>query len=328
MLKKLRPVVALALIALIGIGIYYYWKHNELYPTTDDAYVQAHVVNIAPQVNGTIIKTYIKDQQAVTMGDPLFEIDPTAYRIAVNEAKAQYDNAIQQVKSATMSVATAKSVVIERQAELIQAEHDYGRIMTLVKERLYPATEGDKVTSQLSVAKAALTAAESQVNEAEEKLGDPSINNASIRQAAATLAKTKLDLRYTKVYAPASGYIANDTLRVGAEVTAFQPLFALVEDTDWWATANFKETDLQRIKPGQKATIKVDMYPDRIFIGKIDSISLGSGSSFALLPPENATGNWVKVTQRFPVKVVFTDTNHNFPLRMGSSCTVTVDTLG
>ncbi len=327
MVKKLRIVILLAAIALIGIGIYYYWRHNALYPSTEDAYIQANVVNIAPQVNGTVIKTYIKNQQTVKAGQALFDIDPKPFQIGVKQAQAQYDNAIQQVKAGTMSIATAKAQVVQREAELIQAQHDYQRIISLVKKKVYPATEGDKVTSELSVAKAALTAAKAQQEEATQKLGDPSKNNASIREAAAALSAARLDLKHSHIIAPANGYIANYGLRVGAEVTAFQPLFALVEAGDWWATANFKETDLERILPGQRASIKVDMYPHHVFLGKVDSISSGSGASFALLPAENATGNWVKVTQRFPVKIILHDTDTNFPLRMGSSCTVTIDTL-
>lgn len=326
MAKVLRPLIGLIILALLATGIYYYWQHGKLYPSTDDAYIQAHVVNMAPQVSGKVIDTPIKNQQTVQAGDILFKIDPEPYQIAVNEAQAQYDNAIQSVKAGTMSVATAKTLVVQRQAELVQAEHDYERIMSLVKKRLYPATQGDQVTSQLAVAKAGVKAAQSQLAEAEQKLGDPSTQNASIRQAAAALAKAKLDLKHTIVTAPAPGHIANFSLRVGDETMAGQALFALVEDQDWWATANFKETDLQRIRAGQRATIKVDMYPDHVFMGNVESISLGSGSSFSLLPAENASGNWVKVTQRFPVKIDIVN-DPKYPLRMGASCSVTVDTV-
>ena len=136
-----------------------------------------------------------------------------------------------------------------------------------------------------------------------------------------------LNLQYTKVTAPSSGQIASLTLRPGQTVTAYQPLFSLVSDKKWWAMANMKETDLSRIRVNQSAIVHVDMYPQHVFTGVVTSVSPGSGASFTLLPPENATGNWVKVTQRFPVRVDIIHPDATFPLRIGASCTVSIDTL-
>lgn len=146
--------------------------------------------------------------------------------------------------------------------------------------------------------------------------------------AKTALAKAELDLSYTRVVAPKNGKIANLTLRQGSMVEAGAPLFALVETDEWWVKANFKETELARIHRGQPASIELDMYPGHSFHGEVQSINPASGTAFSLLPPENATGNWVKVTQRFPVKVMIKNPDAAHPLRVGASSQVVIDTSG
>jgi membrane fusion protein (multidrug efflux system) len=179
---------------------------------------------------------------------------------------------------------------------------------------------------ELTVAKQAVIAAKDNLAEARAKRGKDGDQNAQIIAAKAAVAQATLDLQYTNVYAPANGQLAEMTLQPGQTVTAYQSLFSLVEDHTWWAMANMKETNLNRVRVGQKAVVQVDMYPSHPFHGIVKSISPGSGSSFALLPAENATGNWVKVTQRFPVRVEIQNPDAHFPLRIGASCTVTIDT--
>ena len=156
-------------------------------------------------------------------------------------------------------------------------------------------------------------------------MGSGANSNAKIKAAQAEVSNLKLQLSYTNITAPSSGYINNLNLRQGDTVAAFQPVFALVDDEHWWVAANFKETDLERIKVGQPATIILDMYPKHLYQGKVTSISTGSGSAFALLPAENASGNWVKVTQRFPVWVSI-ENSKPYPLRIGASATVKINT--
>lgn len=327
MAKKLLKTLALLIVLfIIGTGIFYYWQHQALFPSTDDAYVQANVINIAPRVTGIISKVYVNNHQHVTAGQPLFDVDPSQFRVNLNKAVANLDETIQQVNAAKAAVITAQSMVTERQAELKNVRKDTRRTLHLVKEKLYSAAAGDKAESNLTVAEAAVLAAESKLQEAQQKLGHLGGANASIRAAKTSIAQAKLNLQYTHVVAPGDGYVANFTLREGDPITAYKDNFAIVENDDWWASANFKETDLERIKPGQKATIRIDMYPHVIFHGKVVSISAGSGTTFSLLPPENATGNWVKVTQRFPVRVAIDTRLARYPLRMGASCDVTIDT--
>lgn len=311
---------------LAAYGGYRYYLHQKYFPSTNDAYLQANVVHIAPRVNGIVKTIFIENHQRVKKGQLLFFIDPEPYQIALNQAIAELHNTIQQVHAAQADVDTARSLLLEREAERNNIFKSHHRIMTLVKQQLYPLAKGDEITSKLTVADAAVRAAKSQLKEAIEKLGHPGENNARIQEAKAAVAKAKLNLRYTHVSSPGNGYIVQFNLRKGQVVTAYQQLFSLIEDKDWWVSANFKETDLERIRPGQPVEITVDMYPNHHFQGTVDSISAGSGALFSLLPPENATGNWVKVTQRFPVRIKIHSQDQNYPLRMGASCTVTVNT--
>lgn len=326
MRKVLNYAILLLVLAALIVGGYVYWLHEQRYPGTDDAYIQAHVIDIAPQINGQISKIFVKNQQHVKKNQLLFTIDPTPFDIAYKKAEADLENTLQAVSANQQAVLAADAVIKQRQAQLINAEKSSARIMPLVKKGFYPKSAGDDAIQQLAVAKQALIAARNEREEAQAKLGKPGDANASIQAAKAGVAQAKLNLTYTKVTAPADGHLAKFNLQPGQTVTAYQPLFTLVDDHTWWATANMKETDLSRIRSGQKAVIHVDMYPSHVFHGIVTSISPGSGASFALLPPENASGNWVKVIQRFPVKITIPKFDPKFPLRIGASCTVSIDT--
>lgn len=327
MVKKIVKFSLLILfLAAILVTGYFYFQHKSLYPSTDDAYIQAHVVYIAPRVDGQVSRVYIQNHQKIKKGQLLFTLQKTPYTLAVQKAQAALTNTLQSVSAQQTAVQTAKAMVAQRKADVVDAQKMHARTMTLVKKHLYAMAAGDNAVRQYTVAKAALKAAQTQLQQAKQTLGKPGDANARVREAKAELALAKLNLTHTTVRAPASGYIAKLSLQKGTEVTAYETLFAIVKDHLYWASANYKETDLARIHPGQTATIKVDMYPNHVFKGKVTSISAGSGASFALLPPENATGNWVKVTQRFPVRVDLTKPDPKFPLRIGASCTVTIDT--
>lgn len=189
-----------------------------------------------------------------------------------------------------------------QQAVYILAEQNAHRILKLVKLGQQPKAAGDQATSQLDSAKALLLEKQAQ------------------------LAQAKLDLEHTRIIASSAGVVTQFSLRPGNNVIANATLFMIVEQQNFWVDANFKETQVARIKPGQPVKIELDMYPHHTFHGTVDAVSSASGSVFSLMPPENASGNWVKVTQRFPVKIIITDPNASFPLRAGSTATATVDT--
>ncbi len=325
-MKFIRALLWLVVVAVIAGAVAIYINHIKEFPSTDDAYVKAHIVQIAPQINGTVDKIYTQDHANVQKGQLLFVLDSKQEKIAADQARAQLEQAIQNYHANQMAVDSSQAMVSEREAELKQATSHANRVLNLVKKKLYPPDEGDEAQKELSVAQAALVASQKQLQQAKDNLGKPIYQNAAIENARAAVAKANLDLSYTKVTAPATGYIANFTLRAGDQVESYQELFAIVTDSEYWIEANYKETDISRIQPGQNASITLDMYPGIIFHGKVASISSGSGTSFSILPPENASGNWVKVTQRFPVKIEFINLNTKATdLRIGASAKVTID---
>lgn len=318
--------VAIAIAAFAVI--YVYILYNKYYPSTDNAYVGANVINIAPQVTGPILKLYVQNFETVKKGQPLFDIDPAPFQVAVNRAEAQLDLAKQNVEALRDSVKTAEALVQQREHNLQLAKKTYDRIMQLVKLRQISLADGDKATRDFSVATAELLEVKNQLEKAKAELGDDDGGNAGVRSAEAELTQAKLNLEYTHVVSPADGYVVNLTARVGSMLQSGTSYFSIVDLSQWWVDANYKETELARIRPGQLADIVVDIYPDHTFHGRVESISRGSGSAFSIFPAENATGNWVKVTQRFSVRIKILDPDPAYPLRIGASATVQVNTTG
>jgi membrane fusion protein (multidrug efflux system) len=266
--KKMAWVMLIAITSLIVILIVLYNIHSARYPSTDDTYIQANIIHIAPQVSGPVTQVFVQNHQWVSQGQPLVLIDPQPYQYAVQQADAQ----------------------------LKLAQHTAKRIFPLIKSGRAAPVQADQI-------------------------------NAQLEQDAAALSQAEYDLANTLIKAPKSGVLADFQTRIGDTVTKGYDLFALVEQQEFWVDANFKETQLKRIKPGQTAEISVDMYPDYTFKGIVQSVSPGSGTVFSLLPAENATGNWVKVTQRVPVKIIIINPNPRYPLIAGTSAHATVDTV-
>ena len=321
----LKPLIAVFLCLVLGtIGVFYY-RYQAYHPSTNDAYIQAHIIHIAPQIDGRVKRVLIKNHQTIKAGQLLLEIDPRPFSIALNKAKANLANTQQDIESKNSDIKTAEANVAQAQAVLMNTQKNTQRILSLVKQKLAAPAQGDQATSDLSVSQAALAQAKSELASAKQQLGDPGAQNAAIQAVRADVETAKLNLQYTKITAPCDGYIANFSTRPGDQLTAYNSIFAVVDAHHWWVDANFKETQLAHIQVGQTATITTDLYPDHPYRGTVDSISIGSGNSFSLVPPENASGNWVKVTQRFPVKVIIDSTSISFPLRLGASATVTID---
>lgn len=280
--KKVRKIVmCVILVVLIIFGAMYLIYENR-YVSTEDAYVNANVSQIASRVSGQILHLNVTNNQLVAKGQVLFELDQLPFIVSVEKAKAE--------------VAIAK-------AHLNNTNLNTSRILSLVKLKFMANQEGDNASSGLKAA------------------------SANVKLAEASLKQAELNLNYTVVVAPTNGLIANLSLREGNVISANQSLFALVNNEHYWVDANFKETEIQKIRPGQNAKIILDMYSKRVFHGIVESISGGSGTVFSLLPPQNAIGNWVKVSQRVPVKVrILNQDSANYPLRIGTTATVTVDT--
>jgi membrane fusion protein (multidrug efflux system) len=314
------------LAATIG-GVLLYWRYAALYPSTDNAYTGANIVRVAPQVPGPVAQVYVRDDDKVASGDPLFDIDATLYDAALRNARALFDAAASAAGTAADGLKGAATKLEEKRVAFEDA-------MTKYREAKRAETEGDAPSAALTDAlKAwhdavdAFTAAQVDFDTEQDKKLTVTTPTVQLRAAAAALDKATYERARTHVTAPASGWVSKMSLRPGGIVQAGTPALAVVEDGSWWVDANFRETDLGRIKPGQPATIKLDMYPGITLEGVVESISAGSGASFSVLPPENATGNWVKVTQRFPIRIKITSApDPDRPLRLGATATVKIDT--
>jgi membrane fusion protein, multidrug efflux system len=395
--------VVLLLGAIFGVR---YWLYARSHESTDDAFIDGHIIQVSPKVSGYVKKIYVADNQQVKEGDLIAELDARDYEVRLQQAKAALDaglakenearsnvsltratssatvqqaraavqrsrtavqasragaassqsrakEAASAISTAEANVAQTQAQVVAAQADLARANADVERYQTLYakdeisKQRLDQAvTAANTAAAQLEAARQRVVAAEARVNEARaaqaaaaqtaqqaqtqisgaqagvnEALGRLAEANAAPQQVAvsqaqaetagatteqlrAAVAQAELELSYTKVYAPESGRVTRKSVEEGALVQIGQPLMAVVPG-DVWVTANFKENQIGRMTPGQPVEISVDAYPDKVFRGHIDSIQAGTGARFSLIPPENATGNYVKVVQRVPVKIVF-----------------------
>jgi membrane fusion protein (multidrug efflux system) len=316
-------IAAIVVVAAVFFGVRY-WMDSARYVETDNAYVGANQVDIAAQVMGPVTKVLVRDQQAVHAGDTLFTIDPRNYEIAVAKASAQLELARQGMSQETAGVASAEAVLAQRRAEATNARNNWVRNQQLMQSGFLSPQGAENARTQLQTAEAAVKAAQASLEQARSALGRPGDRNASVQAAAAALKQAELDLERTEVKAPTDGLIANLTLQTGYMVTPGTPLFVLIASNEYWVDANFKETQLKDVRPGQRVEIKTDMYPDHVFHGTVQSLSGGSGAAFSLLPPQNATGNWVKVTQRVPVRIRVEDPDAAHPLRIGTTATVKV----
>ena len=330
MLKLIKPVALVVALAIAGGGLWWWWTQQAIYPSTNDAYVEANILSIAPEISGKVISVGVHENDHVDAGDVLFRIDQSTLQAAVDAAQAQLDLATRSVNANQANLSAAEAQLSAAKATFKNADDAFERASKLASDGNLSNDALEQAQTAKDQAEAQVKAAESARNAARDQLGKAGDNNAGIRAARAELDQAKIALSHAVVQAPASGWIANISLRPGQVVSPGQPLFSLVEDSDWWVSANFKETDLDRIKPGQSATIGIDMYPGMTISGKVESIGAGAGAVFSLLPSENATGNWVKVTRRFPVRIALdtppSDTAKR--LRVGASTLVTIDTLG
>ncbi|MED7819257.1 MULTISPECIES: HlyD family secretion protein [unclassified Francisella] len=314
--------IGLGIIIATGLGIYGYYKYNKIFPNTDDAYVNAKLINISAKVGGYVEKVYIKNNQYVHKGDKLIQIDPENYKLQVSEANSKVIQAKGQLFVAQEQVSSAKSNLVKSQASLDTAIKMADRYIKLYKADAGSLQDAQKYIDQKIQAEKAQDQASSSLKQA---LIQVEIAKAQVGAAKMNYENANLNLGYTTLTAPSDGYISNFKTYKGQLISPGVPLFGFIDSKKWWIDANFKETDLDRIKAGQEVKIELDMY-NHTYEGKVESLSYATGSVFSLLPPENATGNWVKVTQRFPVKIAIKD-DPNYPLRVGASATVKINTL-
>jgi membrane fusion protein (multidrug efflux system) len=312
-----RPgfIIILSILVLAAaIGGFLYWLHARQFVSTDDAYIDGHITQIAPRVSAQVIALHIDDNQLVHKGEFMLELDPTDFDVAREQAAAQLAEAQghlaqsqAQLESAKASVQQAAAERSAAQVTLDNATRDLKRYES-VDERARSRQQLDNATTTQKNAQAQLDEAIAREISAQASVttGVAAVKAAEgeVKVAEAGVRRADVNLGYCRIYAPVEGRVTQRTVDVGNYVQAGQALFMLVAP-DVWVTANFKETQLDRMRPGQPVTIKVDAYSGSTFNGRVDSIQAGSGARFGVLPAENATGNFVKIVQRVPVKILF-----------------------
>jgi len=350
----------LLLIGLL-VGGYYglgAWKHAATHVSTDNAYVQADMAQITPRVHGTVIDVLIHENWWVKPGQVLVRLDTRDYEVRLNEAKAALTRARESVDQLFAAVAvaderrratqaqiqTAQAEVAVAQAEFHQAELDFHRAQQLAEEQIIPAQRFDQAKTQYDAARSRLHAKQQQLEEAKQNettrkretdqaraaLGntvtDERSEHSLVKQAEAAVHEAELNLSYCTLVAPMEGMVSRKAIEVGQRVQPGQALMALLPLHKVYIEANYKETQLTHVRVGQPVEIRADVYPDHVYHGTVESLSGGTGAAFSLLPPENATGNWVKVVQRLPVKITLTEPPPpDLPLRVGLSVEASID---
>jgi membrane fusion protein (multidrug efflux system) len=306
--------IVLVLIAVAIVGVLW-WLHARQFVSTDDAFIDARTVSISPEVAGSIVAVPVTDNQDVHAGTTLVKIDPRDYQVAVEKAKAQLEqakasvaNLIAQIAAQQANIDQAQKNATQAQAALQFSEQQYNRSQTLLKRGAGTEQQAQQATADLTQKRAAYAGAQAAVTAAQKQLAvlrtQQQSTYAQVDAARASLHQAQVNLQRTIIEAPEDGRVTKLTAAKGNYAQPGQALMSLVPDTVW-ITANFKETALANMRIGQPVTIAVDAYPGKTFHGHVASIQAGSGAAFSLLPPENATGNFVKVVQRVPVKIVF-----------------------
>jgi membrane fusion protein, multidrug efflux system len=346
--SKLRLIGAAALVFGVIIGLVFF-AHSQSYESTDDAFIDVHSVNISSKVAGRVARVVVTDNQEVKKGDVLVELDPRDFDAQVNEQKAALNSAVAQLDAARAGLEQGLAHVLTLQAtvesdqaaaEAARAQADLGakdlkRSEDLYNQKVISSQDLDNARASAKATQETMNSDlkkvvsdQAQVNEAKAQVGEITAlvqsQQAKIDQSTASLDTATLNQSYSKVYAPEDGRVTRKSVAAGDYVQAGQSMFALVPD-DVWITANFKENQIGLMRPGQPVEIDVDALPGHEFEGRVDSIQAGSGAAFSLLPPENATGNYVKVVQRVPVKLVFNQQpDAGLPLGPGESVVPTV----
>ncbi|TWB15227.1 membrane fusion protein (multidrug efflux system) [Nitrospirillum amazonense] len=329
--EKLRLPLLLAfpvVMAILGAA-----RHvaDEPYVSTDDAFVRMAKESVNARVGGQAVEIAVTDNQHVTKGQVLFRIDPQPYRIAIDQAEARLDGARLQI---TALKATYRQQLVELQSARDSADFDereYARKKALMAADFASRAAYERAETDLKVARQRIASIGQQIANTVAALnGDPDAavdRHPSVRAARADLDRARLDLSYATVTAPDDGIVTKvDELQVGDFVTPGAPVFSLLSSRQVWIEANFRETDLTHMRPGQAATIRIDAFPDGALKAHVVSMSPGTGSDFAVLPPENATGNWVKVVQRLPVRIELDGAAPDWPAYSGISVTARIDT--
>jgi len=317
--KKIILTLSLVIVAVI-VAVSYFAGRSR---STENAYINADVVNVASLVAGRVVAVHVKDNQFVRKGDALFDLDTEPFAIALTRAQADLALAKQSARQDGAEIVAARALVRQTEGDLANARSIYARDKELLAQHFQSQQTLDDSQTRMQALQASLDQARAKLTKAlsaPEKIEE----RGDVLKAQAAIAQAKLDLEHAHLTAMQDGQISNLTLTAGSLVGVGEPLFALIADNSFHIDANFKETELAGIHPGQNVDIEIDMYPGQHFKGAVESLSGGTGTAFSLLPPQNATGNWVKIAQRVPVRIKFAPTDAVHPLRIGATASVSV----
>ncbi|WP_019140697.1 efflux RND transporter periplasmic adaptor subunit [Noviherbaspirillum massiliense] len=318
-----------AVFAAVAVLYGLYWAFVlRFYEDTDNAYVQGNVVQVTPQIAGTVAKIYVEDTNMVKAGQPLVSLDTADADVALAQAEAQLAQTVREVRTLYASQAQASATVAQREAELERTKDDLNRRKSL-------AGSGAVSSEEIRHAEAAVNAAQAALNAAREQLasgralteGTTVANHPNVKRAAARVQEALLAQSRATLYAPVSGEVAKRNVQIGQRINPGTPLMAIVPLDQVWVDANFKEPQLREMRVGQPVTLTADLYGSSVrYDGKVVGMGAGTGSAFALLPAQNATGNWIKVVQRVPVRIALDPKQlAKHPLRIGLSMHAVVD---
>jgi membrane fusion protein (multidrug efflux system) len=323
-----KPLLLVVPLIVVAVGAFFYFTGGR-YVSTDNAYVRADNVTISAEVSGPIVAVAVRDNEHVAKDQVLFRIDEQPFRIALDRAEAALRTEREQIESLKAQYREAVESLKLAETNADFAKREYDRQAKLAKTKVASESTLDSARNKYDRATQEIAVTRQQIAQIRAKLGDdpdaPAESQAGYQQAKAAVADAALNLAHTVVHAPFAG-VASNKPQVGAYVTAGDAVMSVVADAGAWIEANFKETDLTHVVPGESVTVTVDTYPDHEWHGTVESISQATGAVFSVIPPQNATGNWVKVVQRIPVRIALSNAGDAPPLRAGMSTQVEIDT--
>jgi multidrug resistance efflux pump len=320
----------LFILLVIAVLVAYYILSDRYTPFTTDAYVQAYVIQVAPRVEGQVVHVYVQENQPVTKGELLFEIDPRPFEFQIALLEAKRVEAIQQVAQLESELSAAKA-----EDDRLVAEEDYARVVHDQEKEIFKqdATTDRKyveAVQKYKAAQAAMRRSQAQIRKAEQalaaRIGE---EHALVAEVKAQLAQARLNLEWTRVYAPANGYVTNVQLREGSYIHVGAPVITCIDADQWWVVANFRENGLENVRPGQRVGLTFNTYPGRVFPGVVQSVGWGvdqgQGSPSGSLPAVGEPKNWIRLAQRFQVRIT-PQLPSGYPLRVGATASVAIYT--